>query len=119
MVATLAIGCGLMTVQPSAAATSLIRAPGDQLWVSRYQGPTRGGNGVADMALSPDGRTVYVTGSSQGRLSGSDFATVMYDSSTGDRIGVLRYNGPDNYSDWATSLAISQDGMRLYVAGTS
>jgi len=53
-------------------------ATGRQLWVSRYHGPANNG-GACCVAVSPAGRTVFVTGWSQGR-TGYAYATVAYRS---------------------------------------
>jgi WD40 repeat protein len=94
-------------------------ATGEQLWVSRYNGPASQSDGAAALAVSPTGRTVFVTGGSQGRTSASDYATVAYNASTGKQLWVRRYNGRANAWDAAASLALSRDGRRLYVTGGS
>ena len=56
--------------------------------------PSRPGNGVDDasaVAVSPDGRTVFVTGSSVGRANVDDYATVAYSAATGRRLWASRY----------------------------
>jgi hypothetical protein len=51
-------------------------ATGATLWSRRY---TRPGNDIAyALGVSPDGSKVFVTGSSQGSTSSSDYATVAY-----------------------------------------
>ena len=94
-------------------------ATGEQLWVSRYNGRASQSDGAAALAVSPTGRTVFVTGGSQGRTSASDYATIAYNASTGKQLWVRRYNGRANASDAAASLALSRDGRRLYVTGGS
>ncbi|MHB1432532.1 MAG: hypothetical protein ACYCVZ_10505 [Streptosporangiaceae bacterium] len=69
------------------------------------------------LAVSPDGRTVYVTGRSQGRTSGYDVATVAYNASTGARRWVSRYNGPANLNDFGTGIAVGPRGQVVYVTG--
>src|SRR6266568_2533368 len=64
---------------------------------------------------SPDGSTAYVTG-----LSGTDtglahIVTVAYNAATGTRRWVARYHGLG--VSGPTSVAISPDGSRLFVAG--
>lgn len=49
---------------------------GAQLWVRRYNGPGNGGD-VASSVASADGR-VFVSGSSEGKTSGLDYATIAY-----------------------------------------
>jgi WD40 repeat protein len=86
-------------------------------WVRRYDG-TGGGNDVANaLAVRPDGAVVFVTGESWGPSS-PDFATVAYDASTGALLWTGRYDGADDY-DFATAVAVSPDGSRVYVTGAS
>ena len=67
------------------------------------------------MAVSPDGTTVYVTGT-----SGSDqgYATVAYSAATGSQLWASRYHGPANDGD-ACCVAVSPDGTAVYVTGDS
>jgi DNA-binding beta-propeller fold protein YncE len=51
---------------------------GAMLWVQRYNGVvTHGGDSPADLAVSPDGSAVFVTGTSEG-VRFTDYATVAY-----------------------------------------
>jgi DNA-binding beta-propeller fold protein YncE len=99
-------------------ATVAYSSTGTQLWVQRYNGPANGTDSAYALAVSPDGGTVYVTGSSQGSGTSSDYATVAY-SSTGTQLWVQRYNGPANGNDSPSSLAVSPDGGTVYVTGGS
>ena len=94
-------------------------ATGARLWVSRYNGPRSGNDVAASVAVSPDGGTVFVTGQSAGRTSGTDYATVAYNAATGARRWVSRYSGPGNGKDAAVSVAISPDGRLVFVTGQS
>jgi hypothetical protein len=58
---------------------------------------------------------VYVTGSSIG--TNYDYATIKYNSS-GVQQWVIRYNGPGNSYDYASSLAVDGSG-NVYVTGVS
>src|SRR5258708_39888795 len=94
-------------------------ATGQRLWVSRYQG-FRLDNVPSAVAVSPDGSTVYVTGSSQnsGKLGiGNDYATVAYSAATGAQLWLSRYNGPANGDHVATAVAVSPDGDTVFVTG--
>jgi DNA-binding beta-propeller fold protein YncE len=91
------------------------------LWVARYKSLGKViGNTAFSLAVSPDGKRVYVTGKSEAsRRFYLDYATVAYDAASGAGLWVARYNGPGNGLDAARSLAVSPDGTRVYVAGTS
>ena len=96
-------------------------ATGKQLWVSRYNGsPTRRRvNGASSVAVSPRGTRVFVTGYSFLPTTHNDYATVAYSAATGKRLWVRRYNGPANRHDFATSVAVSPGGTRVFVTGQS
>ena len=55
-------------------------ATGAELWIAHYQGPGRRSDAPADLAASPEGLGVFVTGASLGPRSNYDFATVAYAS---------------------------------------
>jgi hypothetical protein len=55
-------------------------ATGARVWAKRYNGPGNGADAGNSVAVSPAGTTVYVTGSSDGGISGVDYATVAYNS---------------------------------------
>jgi len=95
-------------------------APGTQLWVSRYNGPGRDFDEAAAVAASPDGQTVFVTGSSVGAgpSSTSQYATVAYQASTGAQRWVRRYDNPGGTVDNVVSVAVSSGGL-VFVTGAS
>jgi len=95
-------------------------ADGARRWASRYNGPANRGDFAYAVAVSPGGRSVYVTGASfAGASTGNDFATVAYNAATGARLWTRRYNGPGNGGDQATSVAVSPAGGTVFVAGPS
>jgi WD40 repeat protein len=94
-------------------------APGARLWVARYSGPGDGEDQAFSVAVSPGGARVFVTGTSQGGTSHYDAATVAYSAVTGARLWARRYNRPGSMYDHAYSVAVSPDGARVFVTGTS
>ena len=95
-------------------------APGTQLWVSRYNGPGHDFDEAAAVATSPDGQTVFVTGSSTGAgpSSTSQYATIAYQASTGAQRWVRRYDNPGGTVDNVVSMAVSSGGL-VFVTGWS
>jgi hypothetical protein len=98
-------------------------ATGKQLWVSRYSSPHNHEDFARAIAVSPNGRTVFVTGDSHGRShgasSGPDYATVAYRAATGRQLWVSRYNGPGNGVDDSRSVTVGPRGRTVYVTGRS
>lgn len=92
-------------------------ATGNRLWVSRYR--SGGQNYLSDLAVSPDGSGVFVTGQEQMpcyspcTITQVNAPLVAYDASTGDELWAADY---ENNSAWA--LAVSPDGSSVYLAGT-
>jgi len=94
-------------------------ATGAQRWVKYYNGPGNGDDIPFALAVSPVKGAVYVTGTSASKGEGPGYATVAYDAATGHRLWVARYNGPATLTDFATSVAVSPGGGRVFVTGGS
>jgi WD40 repeat protein len=98
-------------------------ATGAQLWVQRHHGAanrTDGAHSVA--AVSPAGGRVFVTfvtGNRRGAALGNDYVTVSYSAATGAQLWVKRYHGPGNGGNAATAVAVSPNGGKVFVTGTS
>jgi DNA-binding beta-propeller fold protein YncE len=92
---------------------------GGTLWVRRFNGPGSRDDVATALARSPDGSRIFVTGRSYGgAATGMDYATVAY-SSSGTRLWIRRYDGPAHARDGASAIAVSPDGQKVYVTGTS
>jgi hypothetical protein len=85
-------------------------------WVARYNGPGNDGDSPQATTVDSSGN-IYVTGSSMGSGTESDYATIKYDSS-GVQQWVARYNGPGNNSDYANAVTVDPWG-NVYVTGLS
>ena len=94
-------------------------ATGAQEWIARYHGPGNGNSLASSVAVSPSGRTVFVTGSSRGTTPAFDYATVAYNAATGAQEWVARYHGPGNGNAVAFSVAVSPAGRAVFVTGYS
>ena len=93
---------------------------GAQLWIKRYNGASGGSRGANSVAASPDGKTVFVTGSSYaGSSTDYDYVTVAYNAATGAQLWAKRYTGPGSGDDQAYSVAASPDGKSVFVTGYS
>ncbi len=92
---------------------------GARLWVARYNGPGNGFDVARSVAASPNGKTVYVTGGSDGATSRRDYTTIAYNAATGTLLWLKRYNGPGNNWDFAFSMAVSPVGRRVFITGES
>jgi hypothetical protein len=58
--------------------TVCINSAGTLVWEKTYNGPANDTDTATSAAVSHNGSTVYVTGSSQGNGSGADYATIAY-----------------------------------------
>jgi WD40 repeat protein len=92
-------------------------ATGARLWVRRYNGPTGQEDDARAISVARDGRTVFVTGYSEG-TTGADATTVAYGTATGAQLWVKRYNGAPHGYKFGVSVASPGNG-RVYVAGVS
>ncbi len=97
-------------------ATVKYNSAGVQQWAVRYNGPANGIDEAATLSVDNTGN-VFVTGTSAGITSGTDYATIKYNSS-GVQQWVSRYNGLGNGNDVSTSLVLGA-GNRVFVSGTA
>jgi PQQ-like domain len=92
---------------------------GLKLWDRRYDGTGGFDDIVSYVAASPDGTTVFVSGSSPGPLGIDDFLTIAYDAATGNIRWLRRYDAPAHGVDDPSALTTSPDGTQLFVTGSS
>jgi WD40 repeat protein len=91
-------------------------ATGDRDWVAtqdegRYDGAT-------DLAISPAGDTVVVTGDLTPG-DNFDYGTVAYRTDTGAMLWRRLYRGPGDGQDFGRAVAFNPDGETVYVTGGS
>jgi DNA-binding beta-propeller fold protein YncE len=91
---------------PSAGTMQPVAGRGAQLWLSRVTG------GGRSLAVSPDGRTVFITGNGS-----NGYLTVAFDAATGAQKWLTRYTGPG--AGGAVSVAVSPGGSTVFVTGSS
>ena len=97
-------------------ATIALDEDGNQLWVTRYDGPGSRGDEARALVIDSS-ENIYVTGTSDGRFTSSDYATIKYDS-YGNELWVARYNGPTGGYDYPIAMAIDSSD-NVYVTGLS
>jgi hypothetical protein len=93
-------------------------ATGAQRWIKAYKGVV-GVNFANALAVSPSGKTVFVTGQSDSKGFVAQYATVAYNAATGAQLWATRYGGPGSSSDIAHAVAVSPDGKTVFVTGVS
>jgi DNA-binding beta-propeller fold protein YncE len=97
-----------------AAAVAYDAATGAQHWAS----PTGLSNG-GFLAVSPDGSRVFVTGTSKNGTGLLRITTRAFDIATGAALWTAFYHGRGTVDDAPQALAVSPDGSRVFVTGTS
>jgi DNA-binding beta-propeller fold protein YncE len=93
-------------------------ATGAQRWIKLYKGVVAV-NFANALAVSPNGKTVFVTGQSDSAGFVAQYATVAYNAATGAQLWVKRYGGPGSSSDIAHAVAVSPSGNTVFVTGVS
>ncbi len=82
---------------------------GSELWVRRYDGPGNGADNAHAVAVDDEG-SAYVTGSVWvAHNVGADCATIKY-SPGGESLWCALYNGPGNWSDGGSVVAVDSVG---------
>jgi len=89
-------------------------ATGAQRW-GASSGLTRGGY----LAVSPDGSRVFVAGSSANGAGPLRYTTRAFNAATGAVLWTALDHGPGTGDDQARSAAVSPDGSRVFVTGSS
>ncbi len=90
---------------------------GTEVWANQYNGPINGEDIASSIGLLGT-NSVIVTGKSWGTALNYDYATVRYNSSTGNQNQVSRYSYSGNSSDMAEDLAITPTN-KIVVTGFS
>ncbi len=97
-------------------ATIKYNSGGIKQWVARYNGSGNGNDIVSAMALDASGN-VYIAGSSYDDETSLDYTTIKYDEN-GNKLWVVKYNGPGNYHDKARAIDLDTSG-NVYITGYS
>ncbi|MEV4112405.1 S8 family serine peptidase [Nonomuraea sp. NPDC049695] len=95
-------------------------ASGAELWVARHTGPGNGSDWSNAVTVSPDGKSVYITGmTTLGEAGKEDYFTIAYDAANGERTWLQHFDGPGGGTDDARKIGLSPDGAKLFVTGQS
>jgi outer membrane protein assembly factor BamB len=108
--------CGLATILvllSSTASVASTSAGGTQRWESAF-GQT-GSADSYDVAVSPDGSTVFVTGTDEAGPRGP-MRTLAYDAADGELLWSKAY-GSSSLPASGSSITVSPDGSRVFAAG--
>jgi PQQ-like domain len=92
-------------------------ATGTQLWAQEYLGPPGVDTETDDVAITPDGAEVVVTGSVVSPTGG--YLTVAYDATTGARLWVAKLRGLSDGTSFPEAVAVSPDSARIFITGSS
>lgn len=98
-------------------ATAKFNANGQLVWNSRYNNNGTGNHRPSSITVDPSGN-VYVIGTSDGDVTGTDIATIKYNGIDGAQLWVDRYDGTANGNDTAAT-ALTDNNGNVYVSGTS
>jgi hypothetical protein len=108
----------LMAIWSSSAMAVSTVAPGTKLWSVISPDPALR-DAPEDVVVSPNGGKVFVVGSyDDGGGGHSAYETRAYDAATGRELWARTFTGTGNVGG-ARSAAISPDGSRLYVTGST
>jgi outer membrane protein assembly factor BamB len=106
---------------------ALDRVSGSLLWRREWDRPGPQVDGVSDIAVRPDGSTVYVSGDApevtvdpELVVQPGDAATIAYDAATGDQQWTdLRDAAGVGAADSTIAIELHPDGTSVFTAGTS
>lgn len=98
-------------------AESTTPARGAVLWTARYNGQGNGVDRALASAISSNGATLFVTGSSAGSGGRLNYTTMAYRAGTGKRLWVSRYGGPGSLAATPWAIAVSPSGRTVFVTG--
>lgn len=90
-------------------------------WAARYNGPGNLEDGAYALAVSPDATLLYVTGwsASSDPDVNFDYATVAYDTATGQEVWVARYHPGVLFDNLGLGVGVDPAGQRVFVTGWS
>jgi hypothetical protein len=114
----------LTTASPAGTGSAIVTvaydaATGGRRWLARHRPAGTGTAMGAAVAVSPDGKTLVMTGMAESAKTRTDSVTVAYDTASGKQRWAKSYNGPANQNEGTGLLAFQPDGATVFAAGTS
>lgn len=120
---------GSTTTVADAVTIALDARTGEELWRSRFSGPTESPpvpfhvwdfDGASDVTVTPDGRRVVVAGHTYTASNRASYLVLVYDAAAQSE-GALLWSAADDWDtetrNLASSVTTSPDGETLYVVG--
>jgi len=91
---------------------------GARLWSRTFDGPSHGPDLANELAVAPNGQTVFVAGDSERAFTTKgDLLTLALNSTTGAVRWARWWNGPPDGYDSGLAIGLAPDGSTVYVAG--
>jgi hypothetical protein len=91
---------------------------GTRIWLRRYDGPQHDADEALCMAITLDGRFLYVAGFAEETSEFStDYTTIAYAPATGAIVGKRVYDGTGQYTDSAEDIYAGTE--KVFVTGSS
>ncbi|WP_327585907.1 S8 family serine peptidase [Nonomuraea sp. NBC_00507] len=98
-------------------------ATGQRSWTQRHNGKAGNEDTAWDVAVTPDGGKVVITGHVGNEMAvGTDYVTMAYDAATGTPVWTGNYDGAIGAADSPSALAVDADaeaGVRIFVTGST
>jgi DNA-binding beta-propeller fold protein YncE len=87
-------------------------------WVARYAGARHAYDEAAGIAVSPDGRRLFVTGDAEETADTRSLVTLAYDSSDGGLLWSARHSAGAHREAIPLRIVVGPDGRRVFVTGS-
>lgn len=98
--------------------TLKINSNGTVSWAKVHNGPVNAEDNALALVLDNSAANVYVGGYSFRTGAVQDYFTIKYNTSTGDSVAAVAYNGPPSSTDQMTAMTIDNSN-NVYVTGFS
>jgi DNA-binding beta-propeller fold protein YncE len=111
---------GMLGVQDGhvGATVALDASSGSTHWMRLLTGLPNGFGSANSVVTNPDGSLVFVTAYLLGKDMHETMVTAAYDTSSGIQVWKRPYVGPFGDGAFGADLAVSPDGLKLFVTGT-